>query len=56
MSFITIGPRQIAGWSFSIRKPREINFTPYASSGMIFACLFTSGCWSSPIMSGMFGP
>ncbi len=35
MIFITIGPRQIAGWSRSIRKPRLISFTPCASSGMI---------------------
>ena len=37
MIFITIGPRQIAGWSRSIRKPSEMTFTPCASSGMIFS-------------------
>ena len=37
MIFITIGPRQIAGWSRSMRKPRLITFTPCASSGTIFS-------------------
>jgi hypothetical protein len=55
MIFITIGPRQIAGWSLSIRKPRLITFTPYASSGMIFS--FTTGGGAlTPIMRGTFGP
>ena len=55
MIFITIGPRQIAGWSRSMRKPRQISFTPCASSGMIFS--FTTGGGSfTPIIRGMFGP
>ena len=55
MIFITIGPRQIAGWSRSIRKPRLMTFTPCASSGMIFS--FTTGGGAfTPIMRGMLGP
>ena len=27
-AFMTIGPRQMTGWSTSIRKPSDITFTP----------------------------
>ncbi len=55
MIFITIGPRQIAGWSRSIRNPSEMTLTPCATSGWIFSS-FTGGASSTPIMRGMFGP
>lgn len=55
MIFITMGPRQIAGWSFSMRKPMEMTFTPCASSGMIFSSR-TAGGASTPIMRGRLGP
>ena len=55
MIFITIGPRQIAGWSRSIRKPSEISFTPNASSGWILSST-TGGGSFTPIMRGMLGP
>ena len=55
MIFMTIGPRQIAGWSRSIRKPRLMSFTPCASSGTIRS-LITIGGSFTPIMRGMFGP
>jgi hypothetical protein len=54
--FITIGPRQIAGWSRSMRKPSEMSFTPCASSGTIFSFASTAGGWLMPIISGMLGP
>ena len=55
MIFITIGPRQMAGWSRSMRNPSEISFTPNASSGRIFSST-TGGGSFTPIMRGMFGP
>ena len=55
MTFITIGPRQIAGWSRSIMKPRLMTFTPYASSGWIFWSR-TGGGASTPNILGRFGP
>ena len=55
MIFITIGPRQIAGWSRSMRNPSEISFTPNASNGWILSST-TGGAASTPIMRGMFGP
>jgi hypothetical protein len=55
MIFMMIGPRQIAGWSRSIRKPRLISFTPCASRGTIFS-LSTIGGSLTPIINGMFGP
>ena len=55
MIFMTIGPRQIAGWSRSMRKPMLMTFTPCASSGMIFS-LITIGGSFTPIIRGMFGP
>ena len=55
MIFITIGPRQIAGWSGSIIIPSEISFTPCASSGTIFSFI-TGGAPHTPIILGMFGP
>ena len=55
MIFITIGPRQIAGWSGSIIMPSEMSFTPCASSGTIFSRT-TGGAPVTPIMRGMLGP
>jgi hypothetical protein len=55
MIFMMIGPRQIAGWSRSIMKPRLMIFTPCAWSGMIFS-FSTGGGALTPIMRGMFGP
>jgi hypothetical protein len=37
ITFMMIGPRQMAGWSRSMRKPMLITFTPKASSGWIFS-------------------
>ena len=43
MIFMMIGPRQMAGCSFSMRKPRLITFTPCATSGMIFSSMTEGG-------------
>ena len=55
ITFMMMGPRQIAGESRSTMKPSDISFTPWASSGWILPPR-TSGFRSTPIMRGMLGP
>ncbi len=55
MIFMTIGPRQMAGCSRSMRNPTLMILTPCASSGTIRS-LITDGGALTPIMRGRFGP
>ena len=35
MSFVAMGPRQITGVSRPVRRPIDMNFTPWRSTGWI---------------------
>ena len=52
----TIGPRQIIGASGSTRKPIDITFTPWVSSGFSRLPPTVSGFWVSPSRRGIDGP
>ena len=53
--FETIGPRQITGWSSSIRNPADIILRPSRSRGTSMSASAT-GCDFSPSMTGRLGP
>jgi hypothetical protein len=50
-----MGPRQITGVSSGTKKPIEITFTPWASSGRIMS-LKPTGLPLAPIMRGTLKP
>ena len=54
---MSIGPRQMIGWSGSTRKPNDISLTPpAASTGRILPLGSPAGISLAPIMSCCEGP
>ena len=56
IALVTIGPRQISGWSSSTSMPIDITLIPSIVGGTIFSSGVTDGKTFSPIRIAALGP